>query len=207
MSRRKAVAEQTRDPEAIGAAVDQVVSQAQDDAGGDIFDEQARLREQERQAAEAQRTPPATQAEQQPASREPNDGEPASATHASRVTPNGERQRAKIPDPFGILGIALTDEKDGPRAHLLRSRDHNDMWIQFDENPGREITDQIKAEGFRWEPRAWSGDRKGAWVKPLEEGQEWRTQADAERLLRDMANQIREKNGLEPVTVMGVQDR
>lgn len=171
-------------PETIGSAVDQVLSQAE--ADGTDFDP-AKL-------------------EAQAPSREPGDDtEPAATTHAKRVSSGS--QRAKIPDPFGAITISLTDDNDGPKARLLRSRDHNDMWLQFDEKPDPAILDQIKAEGFRWESRARDGDHKGAWVKELDPDQAWRTHADAERLLKDVANQIREKNGLDPVSVMGVQDR
>lgn len=103
--------------------------------------------------------------------------------------------------------IALTDDKEGPKVRLNRNFRERALEMQFDENPGREITDQLKAEGWRWESRARYGDHKGAWIMRLEQGYEVRAEADARRLLKDVANQIRANNGLEEATVMGVMDR
>ena len=109
----------------------------------------------------------------------------------------------RLPDPRSIDQISLDNDRNGLQMRLLRSHRHRDVWIQFDQNPGKEITDQVKAEGFRWEPRAEIGEKNGAWVKPLEEGREVRMMLDAERLFLNLGNQIRESKGLEPVGRVG----
>jgi hypothetical protein len=110
----------------------------------------------------------------------------------------------RLPDPRGLDQISLDNERDGEMMRLLRSHRHRDVWIQFDTNPGKAITEQIKAEGFRWEPRAEAGERNGAWVKPLEQGREVGIMLAAERLFKKLANEIRESKGLEPVGMTGV---
>ena len=107
------------------------------------------------------------------------------------------REYKRQPDPTGMHTIALSDDAKGPKARLLRSQDHNDMWIQFSENPGEEIRGQLKDAGLQWEPRAHSDFARGAWVIPLEEGKEWRNHAHAEQVFMDIVNQIRAKNGME----------
>jgi hypothetical protein len=77
-------------------------------------------------------------------------------------------------DPFGAHIIDLSNDPDGPKARLLRSRQHEDMWIQFSENPGKEYTDKLRDAGFHWESRAHSDFASGAWVIELEAGREWR---------------------------------
>jgi len=86
------------------------------------------------------------------------------------------------------------------------------MWLQFDENPGKGITDQLKAAGFTWDRSAFFTDdsgkvHRGAWIKELARDQEWRVRAEAQRLLSDLGNQIRSLNGLEPTTPSGLRDR
>jgi hypothetical protein len=107
-----------------------------------------------------------------------------------------------LPDPRSIDQISLDADPAGPKMRLLRSR-RGEVWIQFDANPGREATDPIKAEGFRWEPRAEVNGRPGAWVKRLEPGREVRTMLDAERLFRDTGNRVRGQKGLDPVGELG----
>jgi hypothetical protein len=154
-------------------------------------------------------TAPAGQAD--PAT-EFNPAELESLPPTAAMTPVGEPAQPVIPkigtalpDPHGIDLIALSAERDGPRMHLLRSRRHRDVWIAFDVNPGKEITDQIKAEGFRWERQAeLPSGNAGAWVKPLEPGREIRIMLDAERLFLKLGNDIRQSKGLEPVGQVGV---
>ncbi len=67
----------------------------------------------------------------------------------------------------------------------------------------RTITDQTKAAGFRWEPRAQVNDKQGAWVQTLEQGREIRTMLDSENLFKSLGNQIRLAKGLEPVGMHG----
>ena len=126
-------------------------------------------------------------------------------------TPVMPKFSGKLPNPHSIDQISLeADSRNGAQMRLLRyhyahrGEAKHDVWIQFDKNPGKEVTEPLKAEGFRWEPEAKAGDRKGAWVKPLEPGREIRIMLDAERLFKDLGNQIRKANGLEPVGQVGV---
>jgi hypothetical protein len=135
--------------------------------------------------------------------------EPAAGTSAR----NGITRRAfpKIPeraaDPFGGHTIDLSDTENGPRARFLRSKDHGDVWIQFSQYPGKQYTDQLSAEGFRWESRAHSDLAKGAWVIDLEPGNEWRNHSHAERMFMNVVNQIRQANGLEEFVPMAGKPR
>jgi hypothetical protein len=130
-------------------------------------------------------------------------GAPArEGTHPEPVMP---KVRGRLPDPRGIETISLdADSRNGPRMRLLRSYRNHEVWIQFDKNPGKDVTEAVKAAGFRWEARAEVDDHRGAWVKPLEQGREVRIMLDAERLFRDLGNKIRQANGLEPVGMVGM---
>jgi hypothetical protein len=121
--------------------------------------------------------------------------EPNTAGYASSIK---KKEYKPLPDPFGNAIVSLSTDPDGPKARILRSNDNHAMLLQFSENPGKEITDQIKDAGFHWETRAHSDFAKGAWIIALEEGREWRNHAHAEEVFKDVVNQIREKNGMEP---------
>jgi hypothetical protein len=109
----------------------------------------------------------------------------------------------RLPNQHPVNEISMDDDRNGPKMRLVRSHRPRDVWIAFDVNPGKTITDQIKAEGFRWEPRAEVNERPGAWVKPLHAGQEIRIMLDAEKLFKSLGNQIRASKGLEPVGALG----
>lgn len=109
----------------------------------------------------------------------------------------------KLPDPRSVDLISMTNDPSGPKMRLLRSNRNHETWIQFDENPGKTITDPIKAAGYRWEPRAEVNDRNGAWVKPLQQGREIASMLEAERLFKEAGNQFRKLKGLEPVGMSG----
>jgi hypothetical protein len=119
------------------------------------------------------------------------------------VQPVMPRISDQLPDPRPVDQISMSDNRDGPKMRLLRSHRNHEVWIQFDENPGKTATDPIKTAGFRWEHRAEVNDKKGAWVMPLGRGHEISSMLNAERLFKTVANQIREAKGLEPVGVSG----
>jgi hypothetical protein len=150
--------------------------------------------------------------EQQPPAREPGDDTEAERA-ASAPLRHGITKRSfpKVPDraadPFGGHTINLTAEPNGLRARFLRSDEHGDVWIQFSKNPGKQYTEQLDAEGFRWETRARSDFAKGAWVLELEPGQEWRNHSRAEQAFLKVVNQIREANGLEEFVPMAGKAR
>lgn len=108
-----------------------------------------------------------------------------------------------LPDPRSVDQISLSEDRDGPKMRLLRSYSHHEVWIQFDKNPGKATTDQIKAAGFRWENRAEVNDKRGAWVKPLVPGREITSMVDAERFFKAVGNRLREEHGLGPVGMTG----
>src|SRR5262245_8723845 len=151
MERRKSqTAESPTGPVPLAEAEDQVVSDAKQAAATDL--DPAKL--------------------QQPGTSTPNpeprdDAEAPATTHASRT------HRTRLPDPFGVVTISLTAENDGPKARLLRNSRAGTYELQFDEKPGKAITDQIKDEGWHWESRARHTDpsgteHKGAWVKEFD---------------------------------------
>lgn len=123
-----------------------------------------------------------------------------------RLTPQRqqghEQERAKLPDPHFTEAISLTDKNDGPRIHLGRSQRHGEMLIKFDQKPEGEMADVIftalKDKGFHW-----NRDAK-AWTMKIDPHQKWQSHQSAEKLFRDVANTLREQNGLQPVSAVGV---
>lgn len=163
------------EPEAIGPAVDQVISQVQ--ADGTDFN-------------------PA-ELEKQAPSREPGDD----GDEQAQPTRNGitKRQFKPAPDPRGEHIIQLSLEDPDFKARLLRSSRDN-MWIQFTKNPGKEYTQQIDAAGFDWksDARDQEGFARGAWIMHIDEDRKWQGHAHAQEVFYDVVNQIRAKNGMEP---------
>jgi hypothetical protein len=176
MSRRKeATAEATNEPEPIGGAVAEVLSNVQQHDDGTDFD-------------------PAKLEAQQP-SREPGDDSDEPQPARGGIA---KKQYKRAPDPRGMHIIDLSPDPKGPKARLLRSNDHEAMLIQFSEKPEPEILNQLREAGFRWENRANSDFARGSWVINLERGNEWRNHAHAEAVFQSVVNQIREKNGMDP---------
>ncbi len=122
-----------------------------------------------------------------------------------RLTPQRqahEPEKAKMPDPHFSEVISLTDKNDGPKIRLGRSQRHGEMLIKFDEKPEGDIAELIftalKDKGFHW-----NRDAK-AWTMKIDPHQKWQSHQSAEKLFRDVANTLREANGLEPVNAVGV---
>jgi hypothetical protein len=184
---------ETGEPQTIADSVGEVIAGAQAAQGAATDFDPAKL-------------------ERQTPAREPGDDTEAEQSAGAQVR-HGITKRGfpKVPerpaDPFGSHTISLTAEPDGLRARFLRSNEHGDVWIQFSENPGKQYTQQLDAEGFRWESRARSDFAKGAWVLDLEPGQEWRNHARAEQVFLKVVNQIREANGLDEFVPMAGKAR
>lgn len=119
--------------------------------------------------------------------------EPGDDSHAATV---GRKQFKPAPDPFGAHTIMLSP--DGLQARFLRDKEYGKILIQFNKNPGKEVTDPIGQEGFGWKPHIHTDFAKGAWVLDLQEGQEWRGHAHAEQVFQKTINQVREANGMDP---------
>jgi len=181
------------------------------DTGNDVFDEQIAARAEAMQnrpelpvktgeiiqsVADAYQMPPENPATGYIANPSSTRREPTSASgYAATVN---KKEYKPLADPFGSAIIDLSHDPKGPKARLLRSNENGAMLIQFSENPGEEIRGQLKEAGLHWEPRAHSDFAKGAWIIALEEGREWRNHAHAEEVFKDVVNQIRERNGMEP---------
>jgi hypothetical protein len=104
----------------------------------------------------------------------------------------------KQPDPFAIEEISLSDERDGPKMRLYRNQRFQQVAIQLDEKPDARYTALLRDAGFRWR-----GDDK-VWTKQIDRDARWRTQAEAEKLFREIGNGIRGDRGLDPVAAVGV---
>ena len=112
-----------------------------------------------------------------------------------RAAAVGRKQYKQAADPRGELILDLSNDPNGPQARLLRSQRGN-MWIQFGENPGREITSQLREAGFDWKGDASTDFAKGAWILPLDPDRKWQGHAHAQEVFYDLVNQVRATNGL-----------
>ncbi len=139
----------------------------------------------------------------------------SAVSHADRASADGERRPLKFKDPRSEASVEMTSDRHGPRMRVLRqNRWHEEhkrpasMWIQFDEKPDDAILDQLRSAGYRFDRRALfveedSGrEHRGAWIKPLERGREWRVRAEAHELFPKLANQHLESRGLPATAVM-----
>jgi hypothetical protein len=112
----------------------------------------------------------------------------AGRSFADRV---GQKQRATIPDPFGIA----TDHLAGVR--LFESRQDRQMAIKFgdgssDAKPSQAVINRIKEAGYRWNP----ADR--VWTHPVRADSSLSTRIEAEQLYQELRQMIREEKGIEP---------
>jgi hypothetical protein len=123
---------------------------------------------------------------------------PSSTRRDGHADAIGRKEYKKAADPRGSHIIMLSADPKGPKARMLRSNENGAMLIQFTENPGKEITGQLREANFDWKGWIETEFAKGAWVIPLEPGNEWRNHAHTETVFKDVVNQIREKNGVEP---------
>jgi hypothetical protein len=111
--------------------------------------------------------------------------DPPSAGFSARVT---------RPDPFNEMIIALSNDNDGPKTRLYRNQRFQQMAIQFDEKPDESIRQKLRDDGWTWR------SAEGAWTKQLGDRPS-ETHRNALELLASIANDIRQANGLEPVTM------
>lgn len=105
-----------------------------------------------------------------------------------------KKQWATPPDPRGSWRIRLSPDEDAPYMYLLRNNRYQQVDIAFDEKPEEKHLQMLRDEGFRWRRD------EGVWAKQLDRDAKWRTQADAEELFREIANDIRQARGMEPIT-------
>jgi hypothetical protein len=109
-------------------------------------------------------------------------------------TEGGEQQRKYAPDPHNYASVAIGPEHDD-RVVLSRSHRFKQMQLSFPSKPDDEVLSKLRDAGWKWN----GPDR--VWTLPIERGYEWRSVKDAELMLRDVGNLIREKKGLEPVSM------
>jgi hypothetical protein len=116
-------------------------------------------------------------------------------TSASTLPPPNTEfaSRVQRPDPFGEMTIALCNDNDGPKARLYRNRRFQQMAIGFDEKPDEGIRQELREDGWTWRTA------ESAWTKQLGE-RPGETHRSAVAMFASIANEIRQANGLEPVT-------
>lgn len=103
----------------------------------------------------------------------------------------GQKQRATIPDPFGIA----TDNLAGVR--LFESRQDRQVAIKFgdggpDSKPSQAVLNRMKEAGYRWNPS------HKVWTHPLRADSAMSTRIEAEQLYQEVRQMIREERGIEP---------
>jgi hypothetical protein len=112
-------------------------------------------------------------------------------------TGQAEGRVVSLPDPHELDSIELGPEKGAPRMRLFRSHRYQQIQIRFDEKPSDEVRELLHNEGWRWR-----GQETG-WTKQLDKEARWRTQADAERLFKEIANGIRAQQGMGTIMEQG----
>jgi hypothetical protein len=121
---------------------------------------------------------------------------PVAEEHAQAVEPES---RLPLPDPRELMRTKLGAAADSPRIALLRSHQFNQMQIRADEPLPEKHQAMLREAG--WTDRT---ETEGIWTKQLPKGiddagkprEKWRETADAERLFKQIANDIRTERGL-----------
>ena len=116
-----------------------------------------------------------------------------------RRQPNWPGRYPADRDPREWKSINLGPERNSPRLAHLRSDRFNQMQIRSDEELPAAAIERLKSEGWTERPD------EGIWTRQLpsrkkEEGVEstpsWPTVLEAERMLHDVANDIRTGKGM-----------
>ncbi len=105
--------------------------------------------------------------------------------------------RTPIPDPFSQHQINLTADSNGPKIRLQRSNRYRQMRIVTDEKPAAKYLQAFRDAGMKWR------NEDKAWTIQLEKDAAWRTALDIERVFLDVANGIRQDNGLPEIQPLG----
>jgi hypothetical protein len=124
--------------------------------------------------------------------------EPPKAPAAPDASPNGEKSQAaperkfsELPDPRALMTVTLGPSNADPKMHLLRSHRYRQIQIQFDQEPEDKYKLMLKDAG--WRDRT---EEEGIWTKQIPKDSGWQPAADAERLFKKIANEIRADRGL-----------
>ena len=107
----------------------------------------------------------------------------------SQATP--ERKLSDLPDPRECMTVTLGPSNADPKMRLLRSFKYRQMQIRFDQEPEDKYKLMLKEAG--WTDRTAT---EGIWTKQIPRDSGWQPAADAERLFKQIANEMRADNGL-----------
>jgi hypothetical protein len=108
-------------------------------------------------------------------------------------TPTEPKPKRPKPQTKWEAFISLEDRNDGPTMHLGRNEGFQQMQIKFDQKPPAEARQKLHDAGWQWH------DKDKVWLLPLDREKKWATHSAAQRLFREIGNDIRAKNGLDPV--------
>ena len=87
--------------------------------------------------------------------------------------------------------VTLGPSNADPKMHLLRSYKYRQMQIRFDQDPDDKYKRMLKEAG--WRDRT---EEEGIWTKQIPKDSGWQPAADAERLFKQIANEMRADKGL-----------
>jgi hypothetical protein len=124
-----------------------------------------------------------------------NISRPSAGRQPSQATEG--RKAEQFSDPREWKTVTLGTSNADPKIRLLRSLKYRQMQIQFDRDPDDKYKEMLAKAG--WRDRT---EEEGIWTKQIPRGSGWQPAAEAERLFKQIANQIRADKGLE--TVMGL---
>jgi hypothetical protein len=95
------------------------------------------------------------------------------------------------PDPRELMTVTLGPSNADPKMRQLGSFKYRQVQIRFD----RDRDDKYK---LMLKEAAWKGrtQEEGIWIKQIPKDSGWQPAADAERLFKQIANEIRADKGL-----------
>jgi hypothetical protein len=108
-------------------------------------------------------------------------------------TPAAENFKVpEIADPKAIMTASLGTHNADPKIELLRSQRFNQMQLRAEEPLTEKHQAMLKEAG--WTDRT---EQEGIYTKQLpKEGEKWRVAADAEKMFKQITNDIRADKGL-----------
>ena len=131
--------------------------------------------------------PPATAITEAPAA-------PDASANGDKNQATPEPKRSDLPDPRELKTVALGPSNANPKMQLLRSFRWRQMQIRFDQEPDDKYKLMLTDAGWTDRTKA-----EGIWTKQIPKDSGWQPAAEAERLFKQIANQIRADKGLSAV--------
>ena len=89
------------------------------------------------------------------------------------------------------MTVTLGASNADPKMRLLRSFRYRQVQVRFDQDPDDKYKLMLKEAG--WRDRT---QEEGIWTKQIPKDSGWQPAADAERLFKQIANEIRADKGL-----------